>query len=733
MKYGKNQWARISSLLVRKTPKQCKARWYEWLDPGIRKTEWSKEEEERLLHLAKIMPTQWRTIAPLVGRTPAQCLEHYEKLLDAAQNVDEEVMAANDPRRLRPGEIDHEPETKPARPDPIDMDEDEKEMLSEARARLANTQGKKAKRRAREKQLEEARRMATIQKRREMRAAGIFVRSTYMRKGEMNYNLETPFMRPIPSGYFDTTEEKAKQLDPEFKKITNLQKAVHGEYRDDVEAEKRKRDTEKNKARKAKGEPLNLEKMIKENEEEQIAKRTKMMLPAPQVSDRELDQIVKLGLQGENVRSFVDDEATPARTLLTDYQSVMTSAPLRTPRAPEVTDRVKVEAQKLLALKNLDTPLRGGQNVDVEGLEFDSLKPKSSTVQTPNPLLAQLTPRAVGSTPIGATPYTPQVNATPYRDTLNINETQIELQAVKQKLRDGFMNLPRPLNDFEVVLPEEEGGEEQREDIVEDQADIEEEEAKQTQKREEERKKLQTEAVSRGLPRPMHFNSQILDDALMINAHSNKYLDKADELIRKEMLRLMQNDALEHPVNNQRPTGVQGAVVDEEFTGEELEAAKKLISQNYDKGDTQIFEKVYNKCKEEFVFVPSAKRYVEKSSVTKGEIIESLSNEYHVLLEQLKQEAEEASKLEKKLSVVLGGHTSRNNTLKKKMNKMIEEIGGVEIDVACYTNLKRMEAVYMENRLAEYERLLDGIIQSESKLQREYTEYFSEYQQQQAQ
>ena len=34
--------ARISSLLVRKTPKQCKARWYEWLDPSIKKTEWSK-------------------------------------------------------------------------------------------------------------------------------------------------------------------------------------------------------------------------------------------------------------------------------------------------------------------------------------------------------------------------------------------------------------------------------------------------------------------------------------------------------------------------------------------------------------------------------------------------------------------------------------------------------------------------------------------------------------------
>ena len=60
---------------------------------------------------------------------------------------------ADDPRRLRPGEIDPNPECKPARPDPVDMDEDEKEMLSEARARLANTRGKKAKRKAKQNTL----------------------------------------------------------------------------------------------------------------------------------------------------------------------------------------------------------------------------------------------------------------------------------------------------------------------------------------------------------------------------------------------------------------------------------------------------------------------------------------------------------------------------------------------------------------------------------------------------
>ena len=114
-KYGLNQWARVSSLLARKTPKQCKARWNEWLDPSIKKIEWSKEEDEKLLHLAKLMPTQWRTIAPIVGRTANQCLERYQKLLDEAEQRESSALGlmgpdggethaptADDVRRLRP-------------------------------------------------------------------------------------------------------------------------------------------------------------------------------------------------------------------------------------------------------------------------------------------------------------------------------------------------------------------------------------------------------------------------------------------------------------------------------------------------------------------------------------------------------------------------------------------------------------------------------------------------------
>ena len=123
MKYGKQQWARVASLLNRKSAKQCKARWHEWLDPSVKKIEWSREEEEKLLHLAKLLPSQWKTIGPLVGRTAAQSQERYEGLLDeaaaasAAGEGSDVAEAAAGLRRhtLRPGEVDTHPETRPAR------------------------------------------------------------------------------------------------------------------------------------------------------------------------------------------------------------------------------------------------------------------------------------------------------------------------------------------------------------------------------------------------------------------------------------------------------------------------------------------------------------------------------------------------------------------------------------------------------------------------------------------
>jgi hypothetical protein len=78
-------------------------------------------------------------------------------------------------------------------------------------------QGKKAKRKAREKQLEEARRLAALQKRRELRAAGIKTRLKYgtRRNRPIDYNNEIPFEKRPALGFYDTASEvRAQGADP---------------------------------------------------------------------------------------------------------------------------------------------------------------------------------------------------------------------------------------------------------------------------------------------------------------------------------------------------------------------------------------------------------------------------------------------------------------------------------------------------------------------------------------
>ena len=99
------------------------------------------------------------------------------------------------------------------------MDEDEKEMLQECRARLANTKGKKAKRKAREKQLEEARRLAQLQKRRELKIAGIDIYRPLKVKG-VDYSKEIPFHKAVPIGRYNPAESETPEIDPSKSNIS---------------------------------------------------------------------------------------------------------------------------------------------------------------------------------------------------------------------------------------------------------------------------------------------------------------------------------------------------------------------------------------------------------------------------------------------------------------------------------------------------------------------------------
>jgi pre-mRNA-splicing factor CDC5/CEF1 len=577
-KYGLNQWARVSSLLARKTPKQCKARWNEWLDPSIKKIEWSKEEDEKLLHLAKLMPTQWRTIAPVVGRTANQCLERYQKLLDEAEQreasslgltgpdgAETRAPTADDVRRLRPGEIDADPETKPARPDTIDLDEDEKEMLSEARARLANTQGKKAKRKARERQQEESRRLAALQKRRELKTAGINIKVVTRKKGQMDYNADIPFEKKAAPGFYDTSEEMRRnerehaQFDPK-----SVQLKRKGDP--DDEPSKKKRKGEKDAPSQSMAAALKAGQMQKVREAEQSSKRRGLVLPAPQVSESELEEIVKMGMMGERANMMArESENDATRGLVSNYSTINTNAPIRTPKAPEQEDHIANEIRNIRALTNTQSSLLGGENTPLhEGAGstgFQSVQPKRQVMATPNPLATPL--RAGGAGGAGATPLHPgQTPMRTPRDSFALNHADDDMSMVgstpadmrmrehslKHQLQLGLRSLPKPKeSEWDLELPEEQQETRTQEQIEEDAAERDRRERERREAMEALERKRRTQVMQRSLPRPITVDlDHLLQEALQLE-------DPAERLVAREAALLMANDSTRYPLPGAKP------------------------------------------------------------------------------------------------------------------------------------------------------------------------------------
>lgn len=695
MKYGKNQWSRIASLLHRKSAKQCKARWFEWLDPGIKKTEWSREEDEKLLHLAKLMPTQWRTIAPIVGRTAAQCLERYEHLLDEAQKkaegLDDEATEA---KRLKPGEIDPTPETKPARPDPIDMDDDELEMLSEARARLANTQGKKAKRKARERQLSEARRLASLQKRREMREAGLLVRRfKRLKRNAVDYSAEIPFEKPVPAGFHDPSEDQVDNSDKHRRAIADHEKPKRME----IENELRKQDREKLKRKKPEDEP---ESVFKTKEK----KRSKLILPAPQISDREMEQIIKIGHASDSVRQYADGGATSS--LLTDYAASAraNAVAARTARTPAARDNVQMEVQNILALQNVDTPLKGGLNTPLHETDFSGILPASRVQATPNTVLNAVaaTPNSFGATPSSVGSFTPgPAGMTPlYRDQMGINEgtgpTDMEARA---ELRRALASLPEPRNDYEIVAPEGENDETEDQDDseekwVDDAADVKESRAKQRALKRQRELAARTQVIQRSLPKP----SKVCDAAFKPSLNRTD-MAKADDLIKVEMARLVSWD-------------VQDQVPNEVFDQSELKDASEMISKDCDAGpvlDSSMWA-IIEQCSAELV--QNRGKFTRIGVLNRGEQIEALHSQFQIYRDWMNARAKKTSKLEKKLKIKLGGYQAIHTNLASKLAEVKNELEMAIIEKETFRRLAEHETKSINKRVS---RLQNEVRQQEMR------------------
>ncbi|KAG9246565.1 pre-mRNA splicing factor component-domain-containing protein [Calycina marina] len=721
-KYGLNQWARVSSLLARKTPKQCKARWGEWLDPGIRKIEWSKEEDEKLLHLAKLMPTQWRTIAPLVGRTATQCLERYQRLLDEAEQKESgelglggpdggetQAPSADDVRRLRPGELDPDPESKPARPDTIDLDEDEKEMLSEARARLANTQGKKAKRKARERQLEESRRMAALQKRRELKNAGINIKVTHQKKGQMDYNADIPFEKGAAPGFYETAEEammnekEREAFDPRKQQLANKRRGDG-----DEDSDRKKQKTDNNALSASHQAAIKAGQLQKIREAEQSSKRRALVLPAPQVGEAELEEIVKMGMIGERANIMArSNENDVTRGLVSTYSTINSGAPIRTPRAPAQEDRIANEIRNIRALTETKSSLLGGDNTPLhEGVGstgFDGMTPRKHVMETPNPMATPLRQLGTGATPLHAPGATPM--RTP-RDSLALNsddamsfvgatpkDMRRHESALKQQLKKSLSSLPKPKDsEWELELPDEQQESSHTEEISEEDAELRDRREQQMQ---EAQAKIEfarrSQVLQKELPRPSakHINVLIKE--------ASDTQDPVEAAIKQEAALLIQRDAVQFPQKGAKVSGASENV--ETFSDHSLANARLMILQevprNLAEQGSATFQAAWAKA-DGSSLLPGLSAYDSDEEVDEQEM---LVNAFTDVQDSIVATAEKGNKMEKKLALHLGGYQARAKTLRQKIVEASDAFEKATFSLNSFKTLQISEEAAIQRRL----------------------------------
>lgn len=627
-------------------------------------------------------------------------------------------------------------------------------MLSEARARLANTRGKKAKRKAREKGISEARRLAALQRHRDLRAAGLGTRTSHKVRG-IDYVKEIPFqLKPLPGAYEVPASEmhKSTELEQLLKNGSIPLSALNLPRRD--EQFKRFQDDYKAK-QKLKDQDAIPKEIVEASKQaelmERARKKSRLILPTPQVTERELQEIAKLEAESEEYEKLVSaSEGKATGALLSNYGADVASvvgglattpgsgmtpgiavSGLRTPaRTPMARNTVMDEAQNMLKMERVGTVLGGNPQGQEETVDFGSTSAHSIQARTPNVL---------------ATPGRLAVNAssdsgkTPYRDGLRINtpgDTELGLDGDKkarkaaEKARkkakikefEALLGaLPAPKYKYRIAVPPKsrvatDDDKESEDSLPEDMSDAVENEERRRKQAEERLFGSCSTAMKRGLPRITSTN---------VRGPTSTDSDRTigDEL-KKIVVYELGHFGVDGSVNVGEMNGDDDIMG---ISGDDMRKAAELVAEEMsleERGleNTEEFSRDWDAAYDDLVFVPSANRWVRWSKATPQERSEAAHTLYERNKKRYTKEHQKATRMEKKVGLYNGGYQQRAFTLRKNIEKAQAQLDQAQTEYNCFSYLRNVERYAIVNRVAELSAMLEEQVAIEDKLQERYEE-----------